>query len=182
MINRGPQFAPAVLPPPWRGAQCSMKYELDTLTLFTVPKHLRKKEKKKHTRRVGGVQHPHGCTLVLFFHFFRCFQGLQKIKIKTSYLNKGTEVGMHDQCHRLNNLILTFLANFVKGQSRARKRRILENLFNIAMGFLRTVKKKTTQNKTKKKKHSQTAKLVYAKLLFVSSVVMRFTHEGSLRT
>lgn len=46
------------------------------------------------------------------------------------------------------------------------------------MGFLRTVKK----GEKKGKKHSQTAKLVYAKLLFVSSVVMRFTHEGSPRT
>lgn len=45
------------------------------------------------------------------------------------------------------------------------------------MGFLRTVREKK-----KNTKHSQTAKLVYAKLLFVSSVVMRFTHEGSLRT
>lgn len=52
------------------------------------------------------------------------------------------------------------------------------NLFNIAMGFLRTVKKK----KNNEKIHSQTTKLVYAKLLFVSSVVMRFTHEGSLKT
>ena len=47
------------------------------------------------------------------------------------------------------------------------------------MGFLLTVKKK---EKKKEKKHSQTAKLVYAKLLFVRSVVMRFTHEGSPRT
>ena len=52
-------------------------------------------------------------------------------------------------------------------------------MFNIAMGFLRTVKK---EKRKKRKKHSQTAKLVYAKLLFVSSVVMRFTHEGSPRT
>lgn len=88
---------------------------------------------------------------------------------------------MHDQCHRLNNLILTFLANFVKGQSSARKKENFGNLFNIAMGFLRTVKNKKTQKQTKKT-HSQTAKLVYAKLLFVSSVVMRFIHEGSPRT
>lgn len=70
--------------------------------------------------------------------------------IKTRYLNKGTEVGMHDQCHRLNNLILTFLANFVKGQSSARKkRRILETCLILQWGFLRTVKKtrkKTTKN------------------------------------
>lgn len=90
---------------------------------------------------------------------------------------------MHDQCHRLNNLILTFLANFIKGQSGARKKKEnFGNSFNIAMGFLRTVKKNKTKQNNKKKKHSQTAKLVYAKLLFVSSVVMRFTHEGSLRT
>lgn len=29
---------------------------------------------------------------------------------------------MHDQCHRLNELILTFLANFVNGQSVVSKR------------------------------------------------------------
>lgn len=53
---------------------------------------------------------------------------------------------MHDQCHRLNNLILTFLANFVKGQSSARKKEDFGNLFNIAMGILRTVKNKKTKN------------------------------------
>lgn len=60
-----------------------------------------------------------------------------------------------------------------------KKKENFGNSFNIAMGFLHTVKK---QNNIKKIKHSQTAKLVYAKLLFVSPVVMRFTHEGSLRT
>lgn len=94
------------------------------------------------------------------------------MKIKNK-LFKGTEVGMHDPCHRLNTLVLTFLANFVKGQSSARERRILETHLILQWDFFRTVKKK---------KHSQTAKLVYAKLLFVSYVVMRFTREGSLRT
>lgn len=35
----------------------------------------------------------------------------------------GLKLEMHDQCHRLNELILTFLANFVNGQSSVRKRR-----------------------------------------------------------
>lgn len=48
---------------------------------------------------------------------------------------------MHDQCHRLNNLVLTFLANFVKGQSCARKRIILETRLILQWDFLRTVKK-----------------------------------------
>lgn len=70
VINRGPQFAPAVLPPPWRGAQCSMKYELDTLTLFTVPKHLRKKEKKnthKESRRSPASPRLYSCSFLSFF-------------------------------------------------------------------------------------------------------------------
>lgn len=55
---------------------------------------------------------------------------------------------MHDQCHRLNNHILTFLANFVKVQSggggqNKTKEDNFENLFNIAVGFLHTVKIKT---------------------------------------
>lgn len=71
------------------------------------------KTENPHTRRESSI--PTAVLMSFSFILFRCFQGLQKIKIKTSYLNKGTEVGMHDQCHRLNNLILTFLANFVKG-------------------------------------------------------------------
>lgn len=85
----------------------------------------------------------YSCFFLSFF--FRCFQGLQKIKIKTSYLIKGTEVGMHDQCHRLNNLILTFLANFVKGQSSARIRRILETCLILQWVFSHTVKKTNKQ-------------------------------------
>lgn len=33
----------------------------------------------------------------------------------------GLKLEMHDQCHRLNELILTFLANFVNGQSSEKK-------------------------------------------------------------
>lgn len=55
--------------------------------------------------------------------------------------------------------------------SGAREGEFLENSFDTAMGILHTVM------------HSQIEKLVYAKLfLFVTSVVMRFAHEGSLRT
>lgn len=35
----------------------------------------------------------------------------------------GLKLEMHDQCHRLNELILTFLANFVNGQSSVRGKR-----------------------------------------------------------
>ena len=49
---------------------------------------------------------------------------------------------MHDQCHRLNNLILTFLANFIKRSEQCEEKENFGNSFNIiAMGFLRTVKK-----------------------------------------
>lgn len=133
--NRGPQ-----LPLPCslhcggvHNARWSMNLILSRCLLY--PKFKKNKKEKKPTlvRRVWGVQHPQRCTLFYFF-FFWCFQGLQKIMIKTSYLNKGTEVGMHDQCHRLNNLILTFLA-FVKGQSSARKRRILETHLILQWDF-----------------------------------------------
>lgn len=60
---------------------------------------------------------------------------------------------MHDLCHILNNHILTFLANFVKVQSggggkNKTKEDNFENLFNIAVGFLHTVKIKTKIKKT----------------------------------
>lgn len=48
---------------------------------------------------------------------------------------------MHDQCHRLNELILTFLANFVNGQSSVRKRGIL-------WFFLRFCQKKKEKKET----------------------------------
>lgn len=108
--KQGTSLAPAVLPAPWRGAQSSMKYELDTLTLFTVPKNLKNRKKKtkkeernkhihKESRRSPASPRLYSCSFLSFYlFFFRCFQGLQKIKIKRSYLNKGTEVGMHDQC------------------------------------------------------------------------------------
>lgn len=54
----------------------------------------------------------------------------------------------------------------------------METRLILQWDFLRTVKIIIK----KKKEHSQTAKLVYAKLLFVSPLVMRFTHDGSLRT
>lgn len=41
----------------------------------------------------------------------------------------GLKLEMHDQCHRLNELILTFLANFVNGQSSVRGRRFVELVF-----------------------------------------------------
>lgn len=109
-----------------------------------------KKKKKKHytnthTESLRSPAPPRLYSCFFLSFFFRCFQGLQKIKIKTSYLIKGTEVGMHDQCHRLNNLILTFLANFVKGQSSARIRRILETCLILQWVFSHTVKKTNKQ-------------------------------------
>lgn len=44
----------------------------------------------------------------------------------------GLKLEMHDQCHRLNELILTFIANFLNGQSSVReKKRFLETCFCI---------------------------------------------------
>lgn len=60
-----------------------------------------------------------------------------------------------------------------------KKGEFLETHSILQWDFSGTVKK---EKKYKRNKNSQTAKLVYAKLLFVSSVVMRFTHEGSLKT
>lgn len=86
VIDRGTSVAPAVLPPPWWGARCPMKYGLDILTLFTVPKI---KEKKKethytnthtHTESLRSPAPPRGCTLVFFFHFFSVLSRLAKNK------------------------------------------------------------------------------------------------------
>lgn len=43
----------------------------------------------------------------------------------------GLKLEMHDQCHRLNELILTFLAYFVNGQSSVRKRPFLETYYCV---------------------------------------------------
>lgn len=74
----------------------------------------------------------------MFFFFFLVLLRLAK-KEKKSYLNKGTEVGMHDQCHRLDNPILTFLPNFLKVRAvRAyiKKTKTVLESFHIAVGFL----------------------------------------------
>ena len=66
-------------------------------------------------RGVGGVNveweessYSQGCALFLLV--FWCFKAKNTNKNKL-YKKNGTVVGMHDPCHRLNNLILTFLAN-----------------------------------------------------------------------
>lgn len=136
-----------MLPAPRRGAQSSVKYEHDTRIVYCA-RHL-KKEKKKNTQgELVESSFPSAVLKVIFHLFFRCFEGLQKKKrLKEVIQTMGLKLEMHDQCHRLNKLILTFLANFVKGQNGVRKVEFWKPVFayckitltNSKVGICRTL-------------------------------------------
>lgn len=62
------------------------------------------------------------------------------------------------------------------------KKENFDSCLILQQDFCVLLKKKKKKKIKNTNRDSQTAKLVYAKLAFVSPVVMRFTHQRSLRT
>lgn len=76
--EEGRAVAAAALPKPWQGAQCSMKYELDTLTLFTVPEKEKKTEEEKKNTTGEESGGPEADLLFLSFIWFGAFKACKK--------------------------------------------------------------------------------------------------------